>query len=302
MTDETQPIETILERDIDLILLEELNANNYFIKWLINLLELPELTKNIGAWRSISDFGLGETDLLFAYNSNNEIYFVLLENKLDANFQEQQFERYQKRGEQYVAENKCSFFYSVLISPKLYAEGQNDFERFITYEDIRDYFDFANNERMKFKAKLINIAIEKSRRGYQPTNCEPVQKFWHSYWKFKEEHCANFKMNKPNIVPFGSDWIQLRLKELKGVIFYHKLSKGYIDATFCNFGIEIEYKIKNILPNEYLFVKHKSGRFTVRQKIDSIDRTLNFDDQLEVVKTGIEKIKAVSNWIIQNLK
>ena len=39
-------------------------------------------------------FGIGETDLLFSYKSKNEIIFVLIENKIDADFQDNQFKRY----------------------------------------------------------------------------------------------------------------------------------------------------------------------------------------------------------------
>jgi len=302
MKPEIQPIESIHERDIDLILLEELNTNNYFANWFVRQLELPELTKTIGTWRSISDFGLGETDLLLSYQSKDITIFVLIENKVDANFQEQQLERYQKRGEKYKSDGKCDEYFLILIAPKQYSEGQNDFERFLTYEEIRDYFEFSNNERFEFKAKLLTIAIDKLRRGYQPVNSEPVQKFWQSYWKYKEKNYPEFKSKRPSIVPFGSDWPEMRDRELENIIFYHKLGKGYIDATFCHFSKEVEYRLKEILPKSYIFIKHKSGRFSIRQKTDLIDRTMKFEIQKEKVKKGLEKMKEVRDWIIQNLK
>ena len=132
---------------MDLILLEELNSNNHFARWFVKELELPELTKNNSTWRSISGYGQGETDLLLSYNSNEELIFVLIENKLDADFQERQFDRYQKRGEKYKSDNKCSQFYSILVAPKQYAENQNDFEKYITYEDFKSYFEFEGNKR-----------------------------------------------------------------------------------------------------------------------------------------------------------
>ena len=97
------PIESIQERDVDLILLEELSTENSFCNWFISELNLPEFSSSNGTWRSITDFGLGETDLLFSYNSNNEKIFVLIENKLDATFQDEQFIRYEKRAKEYVS-------------------------------------------------------------------------------------------------------------------------------------------------------------------------------------------------------
>ena len=74
-------------------------------------------------------------------------------------------------------------------------------------------------------------------------------------------------------------------------------SKGFIDATFSGFPEQTELKIKGILPKEYAIEKHKSGRFSIRQKTFSIDRTLKFEDQIEQVKIGLNRIREVSNWI-----
>lgn len=77
------PVESIQEKDVDLILLEELSTDNSFCDWFVRELNLPNLTSVNGAWISISAFGLGETDILFSYNSNDKKTFVLIENKLD---------------------------------------------------------------------------------------------------------------------------------------------------------------------------------------------------------------------------
>ena len=63
------PIESIQERDVDLILLEEFCTDNTFCDWFVRELNLPKFSSSNGAWRSITDYGLGETDILFSYNS-----------------------------------------------------------------------------------------------------------------------------------------------------------------------------------------------------------------------------------------
>ncbi|MFK7833735.1 MAG: hypothetical protein AB8B52_10695, partial [Winogradskyella sp.] len=72
------PVEAIQERDVDLILLEELTTDNTFCEWLINEMEFPKLTENNGTWRSVTDFGLGETDILFCYTSENKKIYILI--------------------------------------------------------------------------------------------------------------------------------------------------------------------------------------------------------------------------------
>ena len=272
MTEETQSIETIRERDTDILLLEELNVNDHFATWFAQKLLLPDFTKNNGAWRSITDSGLGETDLLFSYNSLDAVIFVLIENKLDADFQERQFDRYQLRGERYILDKKCSKYFSVLFAPRQYAEDQSDFERYISYEDVKEYFETDGNKRQLFKADLLKIAIEKLKRGYNAINCEPAQKFVQSYWKYKQENFPEILMKKPSVIPRESDWIYMKSDKLKDILLVHKLEMGLVDAMFRNYSEGTELRMKEILPPDYTIVKFESGRFSIRQNTPIVQK------------------------------
>ena len=293
------PVEAIQERDVDLILLEELSTDNSFCEWFIRELDLPIFTSVIGAWRSISAFGLGETDILFSYNSHEKRIFVLIENKLDASFQNEQFNRYLKRADEYLTKKECDDAFTVLIASKLYCENQSEFENYLTYESIAQRFEFIGSKRNLFKSNLLKIAIEKLRRGYQPTNSVPVQNFWCSYWQFKEEKYPNLIMKKPDIVPHGSDWIRLYDDRLKNIVFCHKLGQGNIDATFKNFPEEIEFKIKELLPEWAKFEKHGKS-FSIRVFSGKIDRTKDFKEQIDAVENGLKNLEQIRNWIIGN--
>ncbi len=295
--EQLQFLETVLERDIDLLILEELNCNPSFRDWFISELDIPKIDTFKKALRSISNFNLGETDIMILFDSNGKKIIVLVENKLDSNFQEKQFERYEQRGIRYLEEQTCSEYFIVLIAPNQYVESQNEFEKFITYEQIQNFFNKEQTERSKYKSEILQIGIEKLRRGYQPINSDPVQNFMQKYWIHKEIKFPKFKMKKPIIVPLGSDWVEMRNEEQKGIIYYHKLNKGFVDATFCNFPSETIEKVKSTIPQEYVIEKHKSGRFSIRQKVDSICRTEEFDTQIEKVELGLRKIKEVSDLI-----
>ncbi|MGV0956757.1 PD-(D/E)XK nuclease family protein [Empedobacter falsenii] len=293
------PIESIRERDIDLLLLEELTSDYTFCEWFIKELNLPNLTSINGAWRSITAFGLGETDILFSYNSNNSKIYVLIENKLDTSFQNEQFNRYIKRAEEYITNKECDQSFTILIAPKLYCENQNQFENYLTYESIAQRFELIGSKRSIFKRDLIQIATEKLRRGYQPINSTTVQNFWLKYWQFKEEKYPNFIMKKPDIVPHNSDWPMLYDNNLKGITFYHKLAQGNSDATFKGFSEEIEYKLKEKLPDWAIFQKH-SKSFSIRLLSGKIDRTMDFQTQIENVDKGLSNLELIRNWIIEN--
>ncbi|UGU14247.1 PD-(D/E)XK nuclease family protein [Sinomicrobium kalidii] len=301
MDDKLIPVETVQERDIDLILLEELSSDNTFCEWLIQELSLPALLTSNGAWKSISDFGLGETDIIFSYTSilNKKIY-VLIENKLDASFQKSQSDRYRERGEKYVIQRYCDEAYCILIAPQSYCNNQNDFELFVTYETIRNRFNSVDTLRNRFKSTLLKIAIEKLRRRYQPVNSEPVQKFWYSYWSYKEKHYPSLKMKEPKIVPQNSDWPALYDDNLNGIVFYHKLRKGYIDAEFKGFPVDFDNNIKGKLPKWVELIKYKNN-IAIRAFTDKIESKKEFKAQLIQVEKGLKKVEELRGLIIKTL-
>ena len=87
-----------------------------------------------------------------------------------------------------------------------------------SYESIKKYFADQKNIRADYKADILSIAIEKERRGYKAINSIPVQAFWKSYYEFKDFNYEVFRMNKPGVVPYNSDWIQLFSERLKGAL------------------------------------------------------------------------------------
>jgi hypothetical protein len=293
------PVESILERDVDLIILEELSTDDSFCQWFVNELNFPNFTKSIGAWRSVTSFGLGETDILFAYFSEEKRVVILIENKLDSDFQELQHIRYQKRANQYIENNDYDESYCVLIAPTLYCEYQNHFESFISYENISARLVLTGTRRNLFKSELLKIAIEKLRRGYQPINSELVQRFWLSYWKYKEEAFPTFVMKKPEIVPHNSDWPMLYDENLKGIVFYHKLGQGNSDVTFNNSNKEIEVKLNKIVPEFAKLIYHKKS-FSIRVFSGKVDRTKDFETQIENINSGLSNLHFIRNLLIEN--
>ena len=299
MEEKILPIESIQERDVDLFLLEEFATDNSFCEWFISELDLPEISENIGVWRSISSYGLGETDILFSYKSESKKIYILIENKLDASFQDKQHERYLQRAKNYVTDKYCDSAFTILVAPELYCDNQSEFENFITYEKISKRLEIIGTKRNLFKSNLLKIASEKLRRGYQPVNSEPVQKFWHSYWKFKEDKYPNLRMKKPNIIPQNSDWPMLYDDNLNGIVFYHKLGQGNTDATFKNFSENIKLKIIEILPKKYEMVKH-SKSFSIRIFSGKTNRTMEFNAQKKVINNGLKNLEELRIWLNKN--
>ena len=285
------PVESVQERDIDLLIIEELNVSLDFAVWLLNELDLKQPPSQVKAYRSVSDFGLGETDILISYLIESSTNFILVENKIDASFQQSQFERYRKRAENYVKNKECDKCHVVLMAPKSYCKSQTDFSSFVTYENIKKYFINQNNTRGNYKAEILSIAIEKERRGYVAMNSIPVQAFWKAYYKYQNINHNRFRMKKPDIVPFKSDWIQLQSERLKEITFNHKLEKGFIDAN-----VKIIPNLKSELPDWIEIIEHKKS-VSFRVKCTEIDRTKSLNIQVKEVEESFEKLTKLEHWL-----
>ena len=107
-------------------------------------------------------------------------------------------------------------------------------------------------------------------------------------------------MKKPDIVPYNSDWPMLYDNRLKNIVFYHKLGQGNTDATFKGFSEEFEFKIKEVLPEWGKFEKHGKS-FSIRMYSGKIDRTKDFNEQIDKVENGLKNLECIRNWIVENI-
>jgi hypothetical protein len=104
-------------------------------------------------------------------------------------------------------------------------------------------------------------------------------------------------MKKPGIVPHESDWPMLFDERMKDIILYHKLAQGNVDATFRNYSEEKELYLKKRLHPDWKIVKHNKS-FSVRVFSGKIDRTKDFDSQVDFVENGLINLEKLRDWIL----
>src|SRR5882672_3082754 len=77
-------VESINERDIDFLLLEELQVSAEFRDWLSSrVFGRPIFKSHTGAWHSVVDPVLGESDLVFIFEAEDGTgTAILIENKI----------------------------------------------------------------------------------------------------------------------------------------------------------------------------------------------------------------------------
>ena len=108
-------LETITERDVDLLLMEEFHINDDFVVWFCGQIALDGVSF-AGAWHSVSDTD-GETDLLLRVIRSGKRVGVLIENKVSAPEQDLQAERYHLRGIRSREDGKLDEYVTVMCAP-----------------------------------------------------------------------------------------------------------------------------------------------------------------------------------------
>ena len=167
-------LEAVTERDIDLLLFEELTANSRFAQWFAKKI-CPELELvSISVWHSLTDAELGESDLVLLVNPEQTKHAILVENKVDAAPQPTQAERYRSRGKAGIDLGKWTSFASCLIAPEKYLTSERNtagYDAKISYEEIQNciHETLGDPSRRKFKEFILKEAIEQNRRGYVAT-------------------------------------------------------------------------------------------------------------------------------------
>jgi hypothetical protein len=158
----TIAIQRIEERDIDLLLLEELGCNPDFLAWMLTRLKI-EPSSLIQVEHSVFTVN-SESDLIISYQSGNQIHAVLIEDKIAANFTKDQDQNYRFRGEHGIEQGNWQKFTTALIAPSLYINSASStlFEHKITFEEVDEVF--ANMEqtpRIAYRRMMLAKAIEK---------------------------------------------------------------------------------------------------------------------------------------------
>ena len=127
--------------------------------------------------------------MLLYNNSDGQKNAILIENKIDADAQPEQADRYKKHGELGTNKGDWSTFITCIIAPQKYLNSKGDADLYdfqISYEKLIDIFDrleAIDHQRRNYRKNLLKLAIEQQRRGYAAKIDELVTEFWQSYYK-----------------------------------------------------------------------------------------------------------------------
>ncbi len=290
------PLLYVSERDIDLLLLEELTVSRSFGLWFARQggLDVSGQAELVGAWHSVSDATLGESDLLAVWREpNGHKAALLIEDKIDACAQPEQGARYRLRGQQGVKEREWDSFETCMVAPARYLESSKDAREYgatFSYEDVREFLgmDPHADERARYRASVLLSAIEQQRRGYSPEIDEHVSQFWIAFWQTSLDRCPRLGMSEPGLKPAGAGWIWVRPPELgssRRIAF--KLLLGIVDLQIDGAVDKTEsidqVCLETLNGDIRAFSTGKSA--SLRVEVDPVDVTQDFESQLASVES-----------------
>jgi hypothetical protein len=277
------PLEAVIERDIDMLLLEEASVSEAFqIRLFLHALGSTKLSiSRVRAWHSISDAELGESDLIVLGDLVPDGKAALLvENKIDALPQPDQAARYQSRGEAGLSDGRWGSFRTVLVAPERYLKNDREAGRYnvtLSYEVICDWLSQsgADEARMSHKVMLLRQAIEQNRRGYNPKMDEEVTRFFHEYWMLSLRLFPELNVEGPRPRTAQSTWISFRPEGISddNRKIWHKMGNGVVDLELPFLASEVPRltaKFERLLPKDIRIVTTKKSS-ALRIKVPSLD-------------------------------
>ena len=304
-------VASIGERDIDLLVMEELSVSNEFREWLSSrVFGEPIYQAKIGVWHSVADSQLGESDLLFLFEAvDGPRTAILIENKIDAPPQPQQGKRYSLRGQKGLKEGYWEKFKTCVIAPAKYLTSSKHTESYdvkVSYEEILAYFQSRRfrDERFQYKARILLEGIEQNRRGYQPEYNEKITKFVSDYFAFVSKEYAHLGMQEAKPRPAGSTWVMFYPKAFpKDINLVHQLTAGLVKVFFkgqAEFYDTLYEKYNSKLPDKAsIEITGKTVAIVIEvPKIDPL--SISFSEQIDAINEALQKLSVLEKLVTVN--
>ena len=294
------------ERDMDLLLMEEIASCRAFANIFLSLVNLED-AEVVSVEQSKTDEN-GESDITVIVTKENVKYGLLIEDKVDAEAQPAQASRYRKRGCEGIKKGDYQAYKTFIVAPQRYLDNNAEASGYdcqVSYEECLAYFASQSDGRSSFKAQQIEQAIEKQKKGYQPIISGVVTDFWHQYRCYQRENYFDLKMlGDYTEKPSKSTWMYFDTNFKKTHII-HKASQGLVDLEFSGLGErwqELRYLCQITFGNLYemqLTVQqtNKSAVLRSLKPLEVLDVRKPFEDQKEIADTALAEVRRLRMFL-----
>lgn len=317
-------LESVSERDIDLLLIEELKCSEGFREWFLSHLAMA---LGHAPWRGLSSYRVrhsvtgvgkhtGETDVEVSFDASGTRVLVLVENKVDAPFQLDQPSRYSHRAKELVEQGKYDEALTLLFAPSGYlgsASACEEFDAAISYEDVMEYLkELATGSgelalRNRHRLEMLMQAVERWRRGYTAVTDAALTKFWADYYGLALAEAPLLKMERPGNKPLNSTWVSFnrsipRLLGLPLCELWHKWPCGRVDLQFPGLAAKHDAVAPIIEPllEPGMTLRQASKSLAVSIEVPTLDGTAKFQPQREAASQGLAAALRLRAWYAEH--
>jgi len=285
------------ERDIDLLLLEEIHCSPEFVSWVAQHLGIGSATL-ISARHSVYKDN-GETDVLAVFDSNDGHVAVMIEDKIGAAMQPKQAERYHMRGEKLCAtEPTIKSYKTLLCAPRAYLTSVpvTDWHATLPLEDIAEWFAKQEGPRSEWRRNILTNAVRRQRRsiaGADTTNVKTDPALIEFKRNYYEHVVANYPDFRAAQQP-GRD----REFHFKGVNFpsyislKHQFGRSEMVLMFEKQWIKTASNVlSKSLSDEDMWITPQPLSLHLAVGIEPIDFTQSFIDQVDLIDLALESAR-----------
>jgi len=290
--------EKIYERDVDLLIMSFFTSGKEVCNLFYKEMELCRCTVE-----SIehSATGLhGESDVAIVLKKGDRRHLLMIEDKIDAPAQPEQYERYIERGDRQMQEGKVDGYTIFIVAPKAYLKSNghaHKYDKQVSYEDILEECKKCGDV---YAIGVLERAISKQKNPGEVD--EAVTKFWNDYYEYKKHNAKEIKMywtsgtRGPN-----ATWPSFKTK-IKGARILHKSEKGYVDLQFSG-KIDLKNELERIIApyqNGDMNWEDAGKSAALRIEVPKVDFSKSFDSQIESINVVFEAVRQL-NKVVDSL-
>jgi len=237
-------INKFVERDIDMLLAEEIRVNSDFSRWVLAKFDIAERFEHPAIMTNVSVVEDGsEADVIATFKTpSGDLHRLYVENKIDATLMPQQLERYVRRGEGEIRRGSVSGFSVLFVTPSSYRRTVLPPEvRQISFEEMAQHLRSSSDLRAGYRASLLSKAIPLASRGLRDANVSEtdpyIKGWWDKVYEMLDREFPNFFIHKtlyPRSVYFAPE----TAGQGKYLRVDFKGHKGEVDLAFKNIPAE----------------------------------------------------------------
>jgi hypothetical protein len=292
----------IPERDIDVMLLNSFSVDTEFLAIFTEKLNRTDIAKPtvIDVELSKTDPTWGESDVTVRFESRGRIYALLIEDKVGAEAQPEQCERYFRRGEIGVKKGEYNEFFVFICAATEYLATNE--EAAVSFEEVDRYFLKSDDVFSKVRHEQIQQALMFAKIPYKKVVNAKATEFWKSYVAYQRIHYPDLQLpNGSKEKSSRGDWpvYDTQLNCRSKIYIQHKMDRGFIDLTFsgmANRQKELrDFLLDQIGDYEKMGLGIRSaGKAAVLRRDLGPDSTLSFqktfEEQREIAEAHFQSI------------